>query len=99
MTKNNIPITDHFIERYRERVAKTNPERISKFANSAYREGKNGNEIKNGQLRKLINRKNEADVGILKIYKGFVYVFSTVDKAAITIYRIPNQINGIAIHI
>lgn len=95
----NIPITNHFVDRYRERVAKTSAERISKFANDAYRDGKNGEDIKNSQLRRLIDYKNGADDGILKIYKGFIYVFSAVDNAAITIYRIPNQINGIAIHI
>ena len=95
----SIPITNHFIDRYRERVAKTSAERISKFANEAYKNGKNGEEVKNSQLRRLINYKNDVDGGILKIYKGFVYVFSTIDSAAITIYRIPNQINGITIHL
>ena len=91
----NIAITSHFVQRYRERVAKTGPERIQKFATEAFYDGKECNDIKSSVLRKKIVGNNSFYHSKSIMHKGFIYVFR--GNTAITIYKVPRRVYGICV--
>ena len=85
-----IRITDHYNDRFRERIAKT--KRIEKFATDAYTLGESDNSTKNKNLKKHLQAvmKNHGDTCVFRIYKGFIHIFDDITKTAITVYRVPN---------
>ena len=91
-----IPVTNHFVERYRERVAKTKRERIKKFAKEAFENGKTGKDLKCRHYGKFVDEKYGSSAVIAKIYKGFVYIFSGDSNAAITVFRVPKKVHGLS---
>ena len=93
----DIKLTTHFIQRYRERVAKTKPERIQKFAAEALRDGKECRDIKSSVLRRKIIGDGAFYRSKSIVHKGFIYVFK--GKTAITIYKAPRHIHGVSVRV
>ena len=92
----NITITNHFIKRYRERIAKTNRERIIKFASDAFINGKECKDVKNSRLRKKMLGNNDYYKSKSIMHKGTIYVFR--GTTAITIYKVPKHIGNIKVY-
>lgn len=93
----SVSLTKHFIKRYRERVAKTNPERIKKFATEAYLNGKECNDLKSSKLRKKIIGSNRFHKSKSIIHKGMIYVFR--DMTAVTVYKVPKHVGGVKVRL
>lgn len=92
MTMNsNIYISEHYVDRFRERIART--KRIEKFANDAYTFGETANTIEDKRFRKYLNNveKKYSHTCAFRIYKGFVHVFDAFTATAITVYRVPRE--------
>ena len=88
---NSIYVSEHYVDRFRERIART--KRIEKFANDAYEFGQTENSVDNKRFRKYLkNIENKhKHTCAFRVYKGFVHVFDAFTATAITVYRIPNE--------
>ena len=87
----NIQISEHYADRFRKRIART--DRIEKFANEAYMHGESMDEVSDARLRKYLKNKDEeySCTSIYRVYKGFIHVFNAFTATAITVYRVPNS--------
>lgn len=85
-----IEITDHFRERFTQRIAKTR--RIVQFASRAAQYGTSTDQIKNASLRKELTAQENDFGSIAKIYKNNVYWFS--GDRAVTVYALPQKYHG-----
>ncbi len=88
---NDVRISEHYVDRFRERIAHTR--RIEKFANDAYAFGKTENTIEDKRFRKYLNNIGNKynHICAFRIYKGFVHVFDAFTATAITVYRVPRE--------
>ena len=93
----NANLTSHFIQRYRERVARSGPERIQKFASEALRDGRECHDVKSSALRRKMVGDNSFHCSKSVMHKGFIYVFR--GHTAITIYKIPKHVHGISVRV
>ena len=84
-----IGITDHYRDRFRERIARS--KRIELFATEAFYLGKEPKGLDNSMLRNHLEKieDNYNHDCMLKVYKGFVHVFDEADNTAVTVYRVP----------
>ena len=81
---NNLYLTKHFIQRYKERVSKRSA-KVTDFAKNAYCLGRDIELLENNNVRR--NLQEIARDGITcKIYRGFVCWF--YQNRAITVYPI-----------
>ena len=78
-----IEITEHYRERYKERVSKSS-KNMQLIANRAFRFGKGVETVKDVYIRKYLQEREQVGEGICKIYRGFVWWF--VENRIITVY-------------
>ncbi len=83
-------ITRHCKERFSKRIAKTN--RMPMFISAANRDGILTQDLKCGELRRILSKKEEAYGRIAKVYKNCVYWFA--DGAAVTVYPLAQKYHG-----
>ena len=91
MMNNSIQISEHYNNRFRERIART--KRVEKFANDAFEYGTTLNEVNDIRLQKYLKNISAKYHHICdyRIYKGFVHVFDVFTMTAITVYRVPKK--------
>lgn len=85
-----IKTTEHFRERFRQRVAKT--KRVSVFANRAYYFGKHSCDFKNATFAKRIAEIEITYGSTARVYANNIYWFH--DNSAITVYQLPQSLHG-----
>lgn len=85
-----IRITKHFAKRFRERVSRT--KRMPEIVKDAYCFGVSVDQMKNRQLRKEIDQKQEVYSTKAVVYKNVVYWFC--QNRAITVYPLPQKDHG-----
>lgn len=84
-----VPISEHYRQRYRERIARS--KRIELFATEAFYLGREPDLVEDSLLRKHLEEKENLHSYscVLKIHKGFVHVFDSLENVAVTVYKIP----------
>lgn len=85
-----IKTTEHFRERFRQRVANT--KRVSVFANRAYYLGKPSCDFKNATFAKKIAAIESAYGSTARVYANSIYWF--YNNSAITVYQLPRHLRG-----
>jgi hypothetical protein len=81
-----IKLTDHFIERYKERVSKSR-KNMQSMADKAFEFGVNLEDIDNPKLKKELKSRHEEPWVKCKIYRGYVWWFSAT--TILTVYALP----------
>ncbi len=85
-----IEITDHFKDRFHQRVANT--KRMPIFVNRAFKFGKHSSDIKYSAFADEISNRETLYGATARIYSNNVYWF--VGNRAITIYPVPQNLHG-----
>ncbi len=84
-----VRVTDHYKDRFRERVARS--KRIELFATEAFYLGEKPKGLNDSRLRGRLEKLENCygDNYILKTHKGFVHVFDSAENVAVTVYKMP----------
>ena len=82
----HIAISDHARERFCERLSIFDEQKMYNQACVAYKFGKSKRQIKKSSQYFVEKIENRYEDGIVLIYKGFIYVYSS-DNVLITVYK------------
>lgn len=88
-----MKLSEHSKKRMRQRVNLNHKERLQ-LANDAIKYGKSGNDIspkKNKELREYLLSKPNCKV---KLYKGYVFIYSKNSCRLYTVYPLPEGLGG-----
>lgn len=83
----SVEMSEHFQERFRQRVAKT--KRMQIFAERAYFYGKPVDSLQDSQFAEQLSKKEQEYQCSAKIYNNVVYWFH--GNKAITLYPVPQK--------
>jgi len=84
-----VVMTDHFKERFKQRVANT--KRVQQYADSAFCYGKTLDEVRSKTFSKMLGEKEQANGSSAKIFSNCIYWFD--GNVAITVYPIPQKMH------